>query len=123
MRERRGYVRLSESLKIAYNIIDVSSVKGSGISDNISGAGICFPTKHQLHCGNKVKLEISLPHVSEPIVAKGIIVWFRLQKDVEFPYIVGIKFTDIDPFDQGKILNFIRDSIKEGREKEIKWID
>ena len=127
MKERREYIRLSDSLQIGYKVVTLDAGDAGSISRNIGGGGICFPTKHNLSNGDTLQLEIRLPELPEPIAATAEVVWVRaktdMQKDRDFLYIVGIHFTQIDPLDRGKILNYVRRRIAEGEHEEIKWID
>ena len=127
MRERREYIRLSDSLKIIYRVVTTPPGDAGSISKNIGGGGICFPVKHNLSRGDTLKLEVHLPELAEPIVSTVEVAWVHtktdIEKDKEFLYVMGVKFIDIDPLDRGKILSYIRESITSGKQQKIEWID
>ena len=121
MSEHRGYIRLRESLKIDYKIVEPVGGLGGSFSEDISGGGIRLPLKERLRPGTILDLEIHLPEFTEPIKATGEVVWLHGRDNVEFPFVVGIKFIKIDQFDRGKLLNYIRKRIKEKKPPEVKW--
>jgi c-di-GMP-binding flagellar brake protein YcgR len=127
MKERREYIRLSDSLQISYKVVAMPAGDTGSTSKNIGGGGICFPTKHNLSNGDILQLEVHLPQLIESITATAEVVWVRpktdMQKDRDFLYIVGIHFTEIDPLNRGKIINYVRQRIVEGEQEEVKWID
>ena len=127
MKERREYIRLSDSLQISYKVVTMPAGDTGSISRNIGGGGICFPTKHNVSTGDILQLEIRLPGLIEPIAATAGVVWVHtktdMQKERDFLYVVGIHFTEIDPVNRGKILNYVRRRIADGEQEEIKWID
>ena len=124
MKERREYIRLSESLKIFYKVLDSqgASRKGS-FTEDLSGGGIRFAVNHHLEIGSCIELSLYLLDEKEPVVAQGEVMWLRERDDIKFPYIVGIKFVDIKPFERGKILNYIRQRIVDNKPSEINWLD
>lgn len=123
MKERREYIRLSETLKIVYKVIAPAGGQEGSFTEDISGGGIRFSLGHHLKLGTVLELSLHLPEQNKPIVTTGEVVWMREKNDIKLPYTVGIKFIKIDPFDRGKILNYIRQRITENKPLEIKWID
>ena len=123
MKERREYIRLGDSLKIMYKIISPPGAQRGGYTEDISGGGIRFSLDHYLKVGTVVELSLSIPEQESPIQATGEVVWLREKKDMKAPYSVGIKFIKIDPFERGKILNYIRRRVTENKPVDIKWID
>ena len=127
MKERREYIRLRDSLQTSYKGVTMPAGDTRSTSRNIGGGGICFPTKHNLSRGDILQLEIHLPKLTESIAATAEIVWIRaktdIEKDRDFLYMVGIHFTEIDPLNRGKILNYVRHRIADDKQEEVKWID
>jgi c-di-GMP-binding flagellar brake protein YcgR len=124
MQERRKHVRLIESLKIIYKVSNQSGSRKGAFTEDISGGGICLSIKQKLSVGDIIELELFLPKGTKPIRATGKVSWVEVRKGhIEFQYMVGIKFIDIDPFDCGKVLNYIRKKITSKTTDEVDWID
>lgn len=123
MKERREYIRVGDSLKIMYKIVSLSGAQRGGYTEDISGGGIRFSLDHYLKVGTVLELSISIPNQESPIQATGEVTWLHERKDMKSPYVVGIKFIKIDPFERGKILNYIRKRVTENKPADIKWID
>lgn len=123
MKERREYIRLGEYLKVAYKILDSKNAQSGSLVEDISGGGIRLPVKNRLWPGAVLELEITLPGVNEPVKASGEVVWFQVRNDADYPFVVGIKFINIDPFERGKILNYIRKRIEEKSGPDIEWLE
>ena len=124
MEERRKYIRLIESLKIIYTIVDPPPpLKKGCLSEDIGGGGLRFSVEHRLSKGDTLELEIWLPRQVDSIRAVGEVVWVRESQDVTFKYIVGIQFVEIDPLQRGKILNYVRKRVVHHRSDDISWID
>ena len=114
MIERRKYIRLGQTVKITYKVTS-SSYKHSGyIIENFGGGGIRMILEKRLPPGTILDLDIKLPDIKEPIIVKGEIVWLdvRKGKSKEFPFVAGVKFVKIDPFECGKILKYVGKKIK-----------
>lgn len=123
MIERRKFVRLKDSLKIGYRSINDDVVGRDSFSTDIGGGGISIPVANRVKPGTRLELEISLPKQDKPVVVTGEVVWLNTRDDVDFPFVIGVKFNNIDPFDRGKILKYITQKIRDGELVEIEWID
>lgn len=123
MGERRKHIRLSESLKIIYEVIKPLNGHDSYMTKNISEGGICIPTNQRLEPGMILDLQIHSPKFLRPILATGQISWIEEAKKGEFKFLMGIKFIEIEPLDYDKIINYIRQRAREGIPPEIKEID
>lgn len=122
MEERRNYKRADDALKIVYKVVDIADYDQGAITKNISGGGICFSSRQRLSKGDLLDMQISLPKMPKAIKAVGKIVWVSDSGKLQFPYIMGIHFIDIDPLDKGKILNYVKSSASDG-ESGVQWID
>jgi c-di-GMP-binding flagellar brake protein YcgR len=124
MEERRKYIRLIESLKIIYTIVDPPPpLKKGCLSEDIGGGGLRFSIEHRLSKQDTLDLEIWLPRQTQSIRAIGKVVWVSQTSDVRFKYAVGIQFIEIDPFERGKILNYVRKRVVHPSSDDISWID
>lgn len=123
MIERRKFVRLKDSLKIGYRSINDDVVGRDSFSTDIGGGGISIPVANRVKPGTRLELEISLPKQDKPVAVTGEVVWLNTRDDVDFPFVIGVRFNNIDPFDRGKILKYITQKIRDGELVEIEWID
>ena len=74
---RRRFSRLSLRLHVSYTIAG-SSKLGTGLTTNVSGAGIRFVAEHTLMVGMRLKLRVTLPDRAQPVACHGEVVWSRL---------------------------------------------
>ena len=132
MLERRKYIRLGELVKIDYKIIGLETNQPGCLADNICGGGIRLALKERLSPGTKLDLKIQLPNEKELVRATGEIIWLDVKKPGTkgFPFLAGIKFTEIDPFECGKILKFVGNKIQnkepsdsKTQNTDIRWMD
>ncbi|MBU1122594.1 MAG: PilZ domain-containing protein [Candidatus Omnitrophota bacterium] len=123
MIERRKFVRLKDSLKITYKGIGADSVEKGSLIGDLGGGGVSIPVANRIKPGTILELEIYLPKREKPIVAVGEVVWLTVREDIQFPFLVGVKFSSMDPFDRGNILNYIAKKVQSGELFEIEWID
>ena len=112
MEEQRRFVRLEAAIGIHYKTADSSATgaipKRPG---EISGGGVRFATGQRLQPGTQLELELMLPGDSAPVQAKGEVVWSgRLNH--QRPYEAGVRFTEIDPLQRGRVIRVIHESLK-----------
>ncbi len=105
--ERRKGKRIHKSLKVAL-CPSKYLLQTNALSRDISEDGICLVSPYRLEIGKVIELGIFLPEFKEPAVAVGEVVRRNKTDDPKFPYLLGIKFTEIDPTTQEKILERMR---------------
>ena len=118
MEERRQHIRISDSLKVVYQVLKSFRSVTSNTRD-ISEGGIRLPILQRLQPGMVIELELHLPDLRKPIRAIGEIVWLKEIEDLKFPFVVGVKFINIDTVSLGKIRDYIKEKSHEGY---IGWI-
>jgi len=135
MRERRKYVRSDGLVLVNYRIPEIQMESKSSAFD-ISGAGVRITVDKELKAGIPVEMEIYLPGDSQPIPAKGEVVWAEkckpspyrvneLGKEKEETQIApkkeyfytGIKFTVIDENNKSRITGYVRRKIHQATQK------
>jgi hypothetical protein len=75
--ERRRYPRISDATRLSWRKIDQTEFfpRGAdGITQNISGGGICFRTPAMLQTGDMLALHLGLSEFPAPILALGKVV-------------------------------------------------
>ncbi len=75
--DRRRFPRVREDCVVRFRRIDATSFFGplrEGITHNISGGGICFETREDLHIGDPVALDLRLPEFGSTVLALGRVV-------------------------------------------------
>jgi c-di-GMP-binding flagellar brake protein YcgR len=122
MYERRRYVRIIESLKITYKVVEPPDGTGKCSTEDIGGGGIRFSVKDKVSVGDIVDLEISIPDTSNSIKTVGQVMWVNKTGHFNFQYMMGVKFIKIHPFDRGKLLNYIRKLIRDKKIDDIGWL-
>jgi len=61
-----------------------------------------------LRAGDLLQLEIQIPHLEDPVVAVGEVVWFvRCQGAIPAAREAGLKFRDIRPGELHHILEYV----------------
>lgn len=111
MEERRRFVRLEAAIGIHYKTANSSLAGIPKRIGEISGGGVRFATGQQLQPGTQLELELMLPGESIPAQAKCEVVWSgRLNQ--HRPYEAGVRFTEIDPLQRGKVIRVIHESLK-----------
>jgi c-di-GMP-binding flagellar brake protein YcgR len=123
MEENRKYVRITESLKIAYKVVNPIAGPGECLSKEVSAGGIRLSVQERLAPGDILELDISLPHTSKPIRATGEVVWVNEVDDFNVQFMIGIKFIKINPSEGSQIYNYIWEKIEGKESGEIGWID
>ena len=85
-KERRRYVRISDSLRISYRLA-ADALRTNCRSTDISEGGIRFSLYEKLEIGDTLKLEIQLKDSVEPLYAVGRIAWTASEaSDKEYPF-------------------------------------
>lgn len=115
MRERREYVRSNGLVLVNYKIPD-GHLEGKSSAYDVSGRGVRITVDKKIDAGKLVEMEIYLPGNSQPILAKGEVVWshkcqekadIRLESKKEYFY-VGIKFSVMDENSKDRIIDYVQ---------------
>ena len=107
VQERRKYSRRSESFKVSLCPSKYLLEKDLFTKD-ISEDGICLLSPYKVEIGETVELGIHLPRSRKPLIAKGKVLRRNEVNDKDYPFILGIQFTDIASEDYNRILKHIR---------------
>ena len=108
--EKRKYIRLKTPIPVAYTVSDTGNVYNS-ITKDISADGLRFDSKAKdLKEGSVVELKLEIYGASNPVHAKGSIVWKKqLSLEDNAPYDVGVEFTRIEEDNKNTFLKFLCD--------------
>ncbi len=94
MKDKRGFLRLSEIWDLNYKIIDLEDIKKSSINSltvNISGGGVRFEANEKIPEGTMLLLELKSKHFPSPIIAVAKSVWCKKAKKKD-TFEVGLQF-------------------------------
>jgi c-di-GMP-binding flagellar brake protein YcgR len=110
--ERRKYIRLKTPVPVTYSIPDAGKVYSS-VAKDISAEGLRFETREKdLKESCNIELKLSIHGASNPVHAKGRIVWKRqISLEDNAPYDVGVEFTEIEEDNKNTFLKFLCDLI------------
>ena len=112
MREKRKYVRSNGLVLVNYKS---QQIEGKSSAFDASGAGVRITADRKLEIGSEVELEMYLPGDSQPVKAKGKVIWAekckeklttQFEQKKEYFY-TGIDFTVIDENSRTKIANYV----------------
>jgi len=112
---RRRFKRLAIDINVYYKKSEGESEKTplySGLTGNISGAGLFLRSINILPIGTKVDLDIVLSKIKKTISVKGMVIWVadkELQPDL-YPG-MGVQFLDIGQKPQEELISFIEKNI------------
>ena len=114
MLERRKYVRSNGLVLVNYKIPDLK-IDGKSSAFDISGIGLRITVDKKLEKGTAVEMEIYLPRSSQPLLAKGEVMWAQRCKEKLAPQIaakneyffIGIKFAFIDEKNKNRITDYV----------------
>ena len=105
--ERRRFSRMSDSLRINYQIAG-KVLCSSCRSKDISEGGVRFGLYQELEIGTTLKLGICLQDLAEPTLLIGTIAWSKETSVKEYPCEAGVEFDIFDPTLRSKIQNHIQ---------------
>lgn len=117
MRERRKYVRADGLVLVNYKFPKLN-IEGKSSAYDISGIGLRITVDRLLAVESLAELEIYLPGSSQPILAKGKVIWAQRckenqtitigkQEKTEYFY-TGIQFTLLEESNKERILNYVQ---------------
>ena len=108
MKERRRYVRINESIRISYRIVQ-GSLKTDSQCIDISEGGIRLPVFQEMEVGTILELRVHISEFSHPLFLIGKVVWIRKKPVGEFRFVAGIRFLRARPLrDRRVITTFIK---------------
>ena len=110
--EKRRYIRLKTPIPLTYTAADGVNIYDS-VTKNISADGLRFETEEKsLKEGSVIEFKLALPGASNPIHAKGKVVWKkRLTLEDNAPYDLGVEFIEIEEDNKNTFLKFLCDLI------------
>ena len=122
MQERRNHERLFESLRVSYECERIDNTLGGGSVKNISCGGVCFPTMYDLLVGDTLDFYICLPEYRDPVKVKGEVVWKRENYFLNFRYLLGVQFRDLEESEQDKLFNHIQERLDRQQAPTVAWV-
>ncbi|MBN2097383.1 MAG: PilZ domain-containing protein [Candidatus Omnitrophica bacterium] len=114
MHERRRYVRANGLVLVNFKIHQ-HQLQGKCSAFDVSGTGVRITAEQKVNIGAEAEMEIYLPGSSQPILAKGKVIWTEKAKESpatqisaqkEYFY-VGVEFTVITVKNKEKIVNYV----------------
>lgn len=102
MLEKRSYVRANGLVLVDYK---GTKIEGKSSAFDVSAAGVRLTIDRKLDIGAQVEIEMYLPGDSQPIRARGKVVWVKKLKN-EYFYL-GIEFSIIDDISIAKISDYV----------------
>ena len=113
MHEKRKYVRANGLVLVNYKIPELS-LEGKSSAFDVSGAGLRITVNKKLKPGVLAEMEIYLPGSSQPLLAKGEVMWSEPYTDDYF--YAGIKFSTIDKKTRTRIIDYVHRKLHQTRE-------
>ena len=108
MAEKRKSIRLDKELQVTFERKGPTrTLRGDGITRNVSPGGLCLVIKTPLGVGEKINFTLTLPDTQETLVLEGRVKWTRPQSPGSPLYEVGIELSQESGFNQNKYLLFI----------------
>ena len=102
--ERRNFERFYLPGAVQYSVPGKEQLKGNATAKNISLGGIQFRVQDAINLGSRVTLRIHLPRRATPTTAIGEVVWIKEHHKIGGGFMVGLRFTQADPFDLEELL-------------------
>lgn len=108
MTERRKFLRFDTALNAICEIVSEQWKAVSKI-ENISKEGALLLMPKTLEQGSELKLSMDVPGDNVPIFASCKVAWQSTprKREENASYETGVKFTEIDNHDRGRLLEFI----------------
>lgn len=105
MTEKRKFLRFDTAINAICNIVS-ERYKASYKLKNISKEGALIILDKKLKEGSEIDLEMDVPGDNMPVLASSQVAWQRLTESDNM-YETGVKFTKINNFDKGRLLEYI----------------
>ena len=104
MQERRQHVRATAPVLVEFPNPTTMKTERSFTQD-VSEAGMCFPTAVKLQVGQELHLSVELPFYDPTLHATGEVVWIRETARLGAPqYEVGVRFKWIEDPDRQQLV-------------------
>jgi Tfp pilus assembly protein PilZ len=113
-RELRKSRRLNDSLDVSLDIPGAPA-KIICFCKDISEDGISLYLHRPITVGTVLRIWIHLPNFSDSIDAFGKVVWIKEMRFAGHPFLIGIKFTIMDPSNHDKLVNYVSSLPKNGK--------
>lgn len=110
MIEHRKFIRLKAPIGATYHVVRKGRRTRTSptLLKDISGGGVRLLVHEELRRGELLRLEIRIPHLSDPIDAVGEVVWTAEKtEEGQSTREAGLKFRDIHAKDLKTILEFV----------------
>jgi predicted DNA-binding WGR domain protein len=111
LREKRGFVRFQENLKIRYNRIGSEINQGDIKMRNISRKGLCISTYEKLKEKDNLEVEIEVPGFSKSVKLLGSVMWIKELRSPDDQgrriFYTGIKFGKINPESEAMLITHL----------------
>jgi c-di-GMP-binding flagellar brake protein YcgR len=120
MKERRKYRRVKVGVKLVYKLLGIKGEVTLPTAD-LGGGGIRLFVNKKVKTGTIVELGLILPHEEQIFFSLGEVVWqvrdvTRIQRGEDF-YETGVKFLNLGLAHRMRLIRFIHDKIKEGKDE------
>ena len=109
MQERRKYARVNGLVLVNYKIPNLQ-MEGKSSAFDISVLGLRITVDKRLENGTTLEMEIYLPGSSQPILAKGEVIWAENCKE---HFYAGIKFTLIDEKNKTRLIDYTKRKLEQ----------
>jgi len=107
MRERRRHIRVETPILVEFPNPTTMKTERSFTQD-VSAAGMRFPTPMKLQIGQELPLTLQLPFQDAPMHATGEVMWIREIARIGGPqYEVGVRFRWIEDPDRQRLTRHI----------------
>ncbi len=114
--EHRKLFRVQTSIKITYEGVKDSSIKGEALTVDVSSIGTQIITKDQLEIGTDLSIKFFVALQKEPIFALAKVVWkrkcdYNSESQIVY-YAIGLMMLDMSPQDAILTSDYIFDIAK-----------
>ena len=106
--ERRAYARILKAFSLECKFLK-KGPRYALTTKNVSGGGLKLPFKRKLKSNTRLKLELSLSGTTKKIILDGRVIWAKANpRNKELPYILGIRFININLDNQTMLSNYLQ---------------
>ena len=108
MEEKRRFVRLERELPLTFERRGpTGTLRGKGITKNISPTGLCLLAKSPLGVGEKITITLTLPKHPQPVSLEARVKWVRPRD--KSSYESGVEISSVTETNQNHYLLFTCD--------------
>ncbi|MDD5131115.1 MAG: PilZ domain-containing protein [bacterium] len=108
MEERRKFVRLDTTVRIRYKVLIPTEDHNDTNSRDLSSGGVKIEVKEPIKPSTVLWLEINLPSETDPLEAKGEVIWQeKIAATENNRYEMGIKFLEMDLNDRNRLSKYL----------------